>query len=306
MTDIFLSYSSQDRERVRPIRDSLVAAGFDVFWDQAVPAGIDWDTWIRRHLGEARCAVVAWSIHSVASDNVRHEATIARQQDRLVPLLIDPLGADRFPMGLYATQAANLTTWAGSEDDPEWRKLVAAVQAKAMPRFVRQLMDALDAELVAERARRETAERRDRVLREQITKEAQASQELRRELADAREEAAELKARLEAVLADREARKREMTELSRQLREHEAQSILRVSDAQRGNHASDMSLQPSIEAPAGASPPSPTSVSRSAMHPQPKGPARSFAASMLYNPNIIPVMIMLGLVLFLVLASGRH
>jgi hypothetical protein len=184
---------------VRPIRDALAAAGFEVFWDQAVPAGIDWDSWIRRHLADARCAVVAWSVHSVASDNVRHEATIARQQDRLVPLLIDALGVDRFPMGLYATQAANLTAWSGGTDDPEWQKLVAAVQAKATPRFVRQMMDALDAELVAERARRETAERRDRTLREQIAKEAQASQELRRELADAREEADEFKARLEAA-----------------------------------------------------------------------------------------------------------
>src|SRR5262249_20231613 len=40
MTDIFFSYSSADRERVRPIRDALVAQGFDVFWDQEVPTGL--------------------------------------------------------------------------------------------------------------------------------------------------------------------------------------------------------------------------------------------------------------------------
>ena len=34
MTDAFFSYSSKDRERVRPIRDALVAEGFDVFWDR--------------------------------------------------------------------------------------------------------------------------------------------------------------------------------------------------------------------------------------------------------------------------------
>ena len=38
MTDVFFSYSSKDRERVRPIRDAVVAEeGFDVFWDQDVP-----------------------------------------------------------------------------------------------------------------------------------------------------------------------------------------------------------------------------------------------------------------------------
>src|SRR5580704_14012922 len=197
MTDIFLSYSNRDRDRVRPIRDALVAHGFDVFWDQAVPAATDWDTWIRRHLAEAKCAIVAWSLHSVASDNVRHEATMAKQQDKLIPVLLDPLGAENFPMGLYAVQGANLASWTGNNDDPEWRKLLNAVQVRLTPRWIRQMMDQLDAELVSERARREMAERRDRTLRDQIVKEAQASQQLQRERDDAREEAAALKARLD-------------------------------------------------------------------------------------------------------------
>jgi hypothetical protein len=40
MTDIFFSYSSADRKRVRPIRDALAEQGFEVFWDQQVPAGM--------------------------------------------------------------------------------------------------------------------------------------------------------------------------------------------------------------------------------------------------------------------------
>jgi septal ring factor EnvC (AmiA/AmiB activator) len=105
-------------------------------------------------------------------------------------------------MGLYAVQAANLAAWDGSTDDPEWRKLIGAAQAKLAPRWTRSMMDALDAELVAERARRQDVERRDRTLREQIRKEVQASQELRRERDDARDEAAALKAHLaEAVAA---------------------------------------------------------------------------------------------------------
>jgi hypothetical protein len=61
VTDIFFSYSSADRERVRPVRDALVAQGFEVFWDQQVPAGVDWDTWIRQHLAKSKCAMVFWS-----------------------------------------------------------------------------------------------------------------------------------------------------------------------------------------------------------------------------------------------------
>ena len=39
MTDIFFSYSSADRERVRPIRDALAAQGFEVFWGSAGSGG---------------------------------------------------------------------------------------------------------------------------------------------------------------------------------------------------------------------------------------------------------------------------
>jgi TIR domain len=65
---------------VRPIRDALVAQGFEVFWDQQVPAGMDWDTWIRQHLTKSKCAMAFWSATSVSSDNVRHEATVAKRR----------------------------------------------------------------------------------------------------------------------------------------------------------------------------------------------------------------------------------
>jgi hypothetical protein len=171
MTDIFFSYSSKDRDRVRPIRDALAGHGFEVFWDQTVPAGTDWDRWIRQHLNESKCAVVFWSLASVASDNVRHEAAVAKQQGKLVPVLLDALSADQFPMGLYATQAVNLVA-SSPGGDAEWDKLLREVETRLTPLWARRMIDGLEAELVSERARREAAERRDKVLREQIAKEA--------------------------------------------------------------------------------------------------------------------------------------
>ena len=57
MTDIFFSYSSADRERVRPIRNALAEQGFEVFWDQQVPTGMDWDTQCkRRSPKKSRCS----------------------------------------------------------------------------------------------------------------------------------------------------------------------------------------------------------------------------------------------------------
>src|SRR5262245_10070715 len=163
MTDIFFSYSSADRERVRPIRDALVAQGFEVFWDQQVPAGMDWDTWIRQHLTKSKCAMAFWSVTSVSSDNVRHEATVAKQQGKLISVLLEPLTAEQFPMGLYAQQAANLSGWSGDYSHDEWRKFRREFEAKLTPLWVRRQIDELEAELVGERSRREGVERRDKV-----------------------------------------------------------------------------------------------------------------------------------------------
>ena len=194
MTDIFFSYSSADRERVRPVRDALVAQGFEVFWDQEVPTGLDWDSWIRQHLAKGKCAMAFWSVASVASDNVRHEAVVAKQQGKLISVLLESLTAQQFPMGLYAQQAANLADWNGDPNHKEWRKLRREYEAKLIPTWVRQQLDELEAELVGERARREGVERRDKTLQAQIAKEAQAHQDLKREFDKSLDEVATAKA----------------------------------------------------------------------------------------------------------------
>jgi hypothetical protein len=199
MTDIFFSYSSADRERVRPIRDALVAQGFEVFWDQQVPAGTDWDTWIRQHLTKSKCAMAFWSATSVSSDNVRHEAVVAKQQGKLISVLLEPLTAEQFPMGLYAQQAANLSGWSGNYSHDEWRKFRREFEAKLTPLWVRRQIDEIEAELVGERTRREGAERRDRTMQAQIAREVEVQQLLKRERDYAFDEVAALKGAVEKL-----------------------------------------------------------------------------------------------------------
>jgi hypothetical protein len=211
VTDIFFSYSSVDRERVRPIRDTLVAQGFEVFWDQQVPPGMDWDTWIRQHLTKSKCAMAFWSATSVSSDNVRHEAMVAKQQGKLISVLLEPLTIDQFPMGLYAQQAANLSGWNGDFGHDEWRKFRREFEAKLTPLWVRRQIDEIEAELVGERARREGAERRDKVLKAQIAKEAEIQQDLKQERDKALDEVAALNATVEKLTrAGAEAATREV------------------------------------------------------------------------------------------------
>jgi len=51
MSDIFLSYASEDRERVRPLAEALSRQGWDVWWDRDIPPG---QTWRNSSLSEAR------------------------------------------------------------------------------------------------------------------------------------------------------------------------------------------------------------------------------------------------------------
>lgn len=111
MPDVFLSYSSADREAAARIVRRLEADGREVFWDQDVPPGTDWDSWIREKLRASRVAVVVWSAKSVKSPNVRHEAMVARDAGKLVPVMIEPLQPDDLPMGLYLVQAVQLSDW---------------------------------------------------------------------------------------------------------------------------------------------------------------------------------------------------
>ena len=199
MTDVFFSYSSKDRERVRPVRNALAAQGFEVFWDQEVPAGVDWDTWIRQHLQRAKCAVVFWSKDSIVSDNVRHEATVAKTQGKLVPVLLEHLQPEQFPMGLYSTQGVFLAAWAGDTEGTEWQKLQAQVEARLTPLWVARRLHNSEAAVLAESARREAAESRIRALQERLVKEAQAQQEAERGREDAVKEGEKLRGALAAA-----------------------------------------------------------------------------------------------------------
>jgi hypothetical protein len=140
-----------------------------------------------------------WSATSVSSDNVRHEATVAKQQGKLISVLLEPLTAEQFPMGLYAQQAANLSDWSGDYSHHEWRKFRHEFEAKLTPLWVRRQIDELEAELVGERSRREGAERRDRTLQAQIAKEAEVQQYLKEERDIALDEVEALKATVEKL-----------------------------------------------------------------------------------------------------------
>jgi hypothetical protein len=120
-TDIFLSYSREDRTAARHFAESFGREGFSVWWDAALRSGQTFDEVIERELRSAKAVVVLWSPRSVASRWVRAEATLADRNNKLVPAIIE--ACDR-PIIFELTHAADLADWNGDTDDIRWRTLV--------------------------------------------------------------------------------------------------------------------------------------------------------------------------------------
>jgi hypothetical protein len=61
MSDVFLSYASEDRGRVAAIVSALEASGLSVWWDRAIQVGASYDDAIEVALNAARCVVTVWT-----------------------------------------------------------------------------------------------------------------------------------------------------------------------------------------------------------------------------------------------------
>lgn len=126
MSDIFISYASADRPRVKPLVDALVKIGWSVWWDRTILPGKTWDQVIEAALADARCVIVLWSRDSIQSDWVRTEAGEAKRRGILVPALLEDVS---IPLGFRSIQAADLVNWPGALSGGEFDKLASAVTA---------------------------------------------------------------------------------------------------------------------------------------------------------------------------------
>ena len=87
--EVFLSYSHEDREAAQKLAEALAQQGLVVWWDRTILAGQNYETEIVKALQNSRCVIVIWTRHSVSSDWVKEEASYARSQGRLIPVLLD-------------------------------------------------------------------------------------------------------------------------------------------------------------------------------------------------------------------------
>lgn len=140
MADVFISYSREDRMQAEHVARGLQAIGLDVFWDQEIPPGRTWADFIEEKLANSKAMIVLWSANSANSQWVREEARMGRDKGRLIPVMLDGTPA---PFGFGEVQAANLATWRGETNHPDWVRFANAVDsavrgANAQPRPIPQ------------------------------------------------------------------------------------------------------------------------------------------------------------------------
>ena len=106
MPDVFVSYSSQDRDRVIPLVAAIERRGWSVWWDRDIESGSAYDRAIETAIDEAKCIVVVWSENAIESDWVRNEAGEGLERDVLIPIVID---AVRPPLAFRRVQTIDFS-----------------------------------------------------------------------------------------------------------------------------------------------------------------------------------------------------
>lgn len=129
MSDIFISYKTEDRKRVAHLVTALRAAGLDVWWDQDIPPGSGWRDTIAGQLARAKLVVVAWSAASTGPEGrfVREEAEHSAGRGAYQGVLIDDVMP---PFGFGEWQSINLSGWNGRAKHPLLDHFVAQIRAR--------------------------------------------------------------------------------------------------------------------------------------------------------------------------------
>lgn len=124
MSDIFISYAREDKRHAEMLARTFRAERWSVWWDETLRAGTAFDDVIERELAAARCVVVLWSKHSIASRWVRAEVEDAANRCILVPVLVEAVVP---PLSLRQIQALDLSGSTTSDTSTSLQQLIADV-----------------------------------------------------------------------------------------------------------------------------------------------------------------------------------
>ena len=87
--DVFLSYKREEVKNAERVRACLEESGFTVWWDRDIQCGQVWSEVLDNAVKRTGCIVVLWSMQSVRSRWVMHEASSAFDRGVYAPVRID-------------------------------------------------------------------------------------------------------------------------------------------------------------------------------------------------------------------------
>lgn len=126
LTDVFVSYSRQDRDRIAPLVRALEARGLEVWWDSRIAGGTEYTREIEAQLEAAGAVLVVWSRHSIESLWVADEAGAGLERGKLVPISIDPVPPR---IGFRQLQTLEFGAWNQDPSDTCVTSLLEALAA---------------------------------------------------------------------------------------------------------------------------------------------------------------------------------
>ena len=127
MTDVYIAYAREDREKVRILSDMLRFEGWDVWVDPSSPTE-DSSASIDLKLGSAGAILVVWSGYSRGSEQVRSEAATGLYKNKLIQVRVDQAAP---PRPFDQVEVIDLGMWSGEREDPNWRRIVSSVRLYA-------------------------------------------------------------------------------------------------------------------------------------------------------------------------------
>jgi hypothetical protein len=145
MVDVFVSYSSEDREQASAVAALLEDHGYSVWWDRELAAGQEYHEVIGRMLQECRLAVVIWTASSIKSRWVLGEAETAASVQKLIPLRADHLPADHVPIAFRVLHTIALSDHKGLLDAVRSQLATEPKRVTAWHLFRRRAQRRLDA-----------------------------------------------------------------------------------------------------------------------------------------------------------------
>jgi peptidoglycan hydrolase-like protein with peptidoglycan-binding domain len=127
MTDVFVSYASEDAGRVQSLIEALASEGWQVEYDPAAASDTELYAPDDR-AGSAGAVLVVWSGDARNSDKIRSEAATALYKNKLVQVRIDTAAP---PRPFDQVESSDLSAWSGARDNDAWRAIVARVRTYA-------------------------------------------------------------------------------------------------------------------------------------------------------------------------------